>query len=70
MWKVQSEYTPDQLETPTDAIRNEIITASFDIMIETLKYKPVWFMISELYGKYYISMFYDNEYNRPSGEDL
>ena len=39
-------------------------------MIDTLKYKPVWFMISELYGKYYISMFYDNEYNRPNGEDL
>ena len=68
--KVQSKYTPEQLETPTDEIRNEIITASFDTMIETLKYKPVWFMISELYGKYYISMFYDNEYNRPNGEDL
>ena len=68
--EVQNKYTPEQLETPTDEIRNEIITASFDAMIETLKYKPVWFMITELYGKYYISMFYDNEYNRPNGEDL
>lgn len=32
--------------------------------------KPVWFMISEYYGKYYITMFYDNEYNRANGEDL
>lgn len=32
--------------------------------------KPVWFMISEHYGKYYITMFYDNEYNRANGEDL
>lgn len=32
--------------------------------------KAVWFMISERQGKYYISMFYDNEYNRANGEDL
>lgn len=30
----------------------------------------VWFMISEFHGKYYIVMFYDNEYNRANGEDL
>ena len=32
--------------------------------------KSVWFTIGELYGKYYIAMFYDNEYNRAHGEDL
>ena len=67
---VQNKYTPEELETPTDEIRNEIITTSFGKMIDALKNKPVWFMISEAYGKYYISMFYDNEYNRPNGEDL
>ncbi|GAY27859.1 Uncharacterised protein [Prevotella sp. MGM1] len=30
----------------------------------------VWFMIREFEGKYYITMFYDNEYNRSNGEDL
>lgn len=30
----------------------------------------VWFMISESYGRYYISMYYDNLKNRPNGEDL
>lgn len=39
------------------------------IMMEAM-YKPVWFMISQYSGKYYISMFYDNEYNRANGEDL
>lgn len=34
------------------------------------KMRPVWFMISELYGEYGIYMFYDNEYNRANGEDL
>ena len=66
----QSKYSPEQLEVPTDEIQNEIISSSFDIMMDAVKNKPVWFMITELYGKYYISMFYDNEYNRPKGEDL
>ena len=32
--------------------------------------KPVWFMISKYLNMYYITMFYDNEYNRANGEDL
>jgi len=32
--------------------------------------RSVWFKISESYGKYYITMFYDNELNRANGEDL
>jgi len=27
-------------------------------------------MISDFQGKYYITMYYDNEYNRANGEDL
>lgn len=30
----------------------------------------VWFTIKEFYGKYYICMYYDNEYNKANGEDL
>ena len=32
--------------------------------------KPVWFCIHKYDGKYYISMYYDNEYNKANGEDL
>lgn len=32
--------------------------------------KIVWFRICKNYGKYYIAMFYDNEYNHANGEDL
>lgn len=32
--------------------------------------RKVWFTINEFYGKYYISMYYDNEYNKANGEDL
>lgn len=67
---VQDKYTPEQLESPTDEMRSQIISDTFDKMINVVRNKPVWFMISELYGKYYITMFYDNEYNRANGEDL
>ena len=43
---------------------------AFDFSMKRIAMKPVWFMISEHYGKYYITMFYDNEYNRANGEDL
>ena len=32
--------------------------------------RSVWLMISDHYGKYYITLFYDNEYNRAQGDDL
>lgn len=32
--------------------------------------KAVWFMINKRSGQYYISIYYDNEYNRAKGEDL
>ena len=32
--------------------------------------KSVWFTIADMYGKYYLIIFYDNIYNRANGEDL
>lgn len=32
--------------------------------------KPVWFMINSLNGKFYITIYYDNEFNRAKGDDL
>lgn len=46
---------------------SEVLTKLFnDISFK----KVVWFMINEHYGKYYIAIYYDNEYNRADGEDL
>lgn len=66
----QNKYTPEQLESPTDEIRNEVLASAFELMMNSLKNKPVWFMITEYYGKFYITMFYENEYNCANGEDL
>lgn len=41
-----------------------------DFDSSSMQMRSVWFMINELYGKYYIIIFYDNEYNRANGEDL
>lgn len=50
--------------------REKIKDISVHFLTQVLPKRLVWFMISETYGKYYINLFYDNEYNRPHGEDL
>lgn len=67
---ITSRFSPEQLDNPTEEIQKELINLSFEYMMDLCSKKPVWFMISEMYGKYYITMFYDNEYNRANGEDL
>ena len=68
------EYTQEQIDNPTEKqaedmkriSSKEISRITYDIMVK----KTVWFMINDNYGKYYISIFYDNEYNHSDGEDL
>ena len=64
------KYTPAQLESPTEEILLEIKSTTMRMAMELLAKKPVWFVISEHYGQYYITMYYDNEYNHSNGEDL
>jgi DNA-dependent RNA polymerase auxiliary subunit epsilon len=65
-----SKYTEEQLANPTEETQSEIIKLSTEYLMEDWSKRPVWFMISDYYGKYYITMFYDNEYNRANGEGL
>lgn len=65
-----SKYTEEQLSNQTEELQKDMIMTGFSYMIEKYSKKSVWFMINEDYGKYYITMFYDNEYNRANGEDL
>ncbi|MDR2887341.1 MAG: hypothetical protein LBV26_04970 [Bacteroidales bacterium] len=67
---VLSKYTEEQLSNPTEEIQEDVITTAISYMLEKYSKRTVWFMIDERYGKYYIIMFYDNEYNRADGEDL
>lgn len=51
---------------------SNLITLMTDQLRELCKCfnKSVWFMINDRDGKFYISMYYDNEYNRAKGDDL
>lgn len=68
--EILTKYTEDQLKDPTDEIKQDIQNITIKAGMDLLFKKPVWFRICELYGDYYISMYYDNEYNRANGEDL
>lgn len=64
------KYALEQLANPTPEIEADLDNITKDYMIDLYSKKPVWFIISEQYGKYYIVMYYDNEYNKANGEDL
>jgi len=66
-----SKYSIEQLANATEESRREMVTTVLMELLDRYSKKLVWFMINELhYGQYYITMFYDNEYNRANGEDL
>lgn len=65
-----SKYTEEQLANPTEEMRQEFREATFSYMMDLYLKKSVWFMIKELFGEYYIIMYYDNGYNQANGEDL
>jgi hypothetical protein len=67
---LSSKYTEEQLNDSTEELQAEIYSTTVSFLFEKYSKKFVWFIISESYGKYYITMFYDNEYNRANGEDL
>lgn len=64
--KLESKYTKEQLANPTEELRTDISK----LLFESCSKRLVWFIISKHLGRYFITMFYDNEYNRANGEDL
>lgn len=65
-----SKYTEAELKNPSEEITKEIANTTIKICTELMLMKSVWFKIVRVNGKYFICMFYDNEYNRSHGEDL
>lgn len=66
MSSCKSKYTEEQYKSFTEEQKKEMSKEIFDKLSKCW----VWFVISEHYGQYYISMFYDNVYNEAHGEDL
>lgn len=67
---LSSKYTEEQLSNPSEELEKEMLSTLISYTLDKATKKTVWFMINEVYGEYYITMYYDNEYNKASGEDL
>lgn len=69
-----TKFTPEQIEHPTpeqaDIIEELTKEEKTKIFVELVDSKPVWFSIFNIYNQYYIRMFYDNEYNNNTDDDL
>ena len=68
-----SKYDADYFVQLGSATKEEQIAMAMTLMediMSILSNRAVWFTISKYYRGYYISMYYDNGYNKASGEDL
>lgn len=66
---VLSKYTKEQIVS--EEILQDLYKMKTKYIRDKVTKKSVWFMIcGDCYSKYYIMMYYDNEYNRAQGEDL
>lgn len=65
-----SKYPQEQLSSLTEEQTQELMTEVLLYMTEKFYNRSVWFMIDEMYGDYYILLYYDNGYNQADGEDL
>lgn len=57
-------------EKLTDTDKDHLKMIMNKLLDESNSNKVVWFMINQLSGKYYLTIFYDNNYNRANGEEL
>ncbi len=71
---VKQKFSEEQLQNPTHEEKAEIDKFVEDesnkLYDELLESKHVWFMITEKYGEYSIVMYYENNYNDTTGDDL
>lgn len=67
---IKEKYSAEELKNPSETIKKDIADITDKITFDEFSMKPVWFRIVSYNGEYYISMYYDNEYNHANGEDL
>lgn len=76
----KAKFSEEELANPQGELKENIEKIS-DWMMEVMQSeitaisskvakKLVWFTIGNMYGKYYITMFYENGYNEANGSDL
>ena len=68
-----SKYDADFFAELSTASEDELSATAMTLMEDLFSIifnREVWFTVSCFRGEYYISMYYDNGYNKASGEDL
>ena len=72
-----NRFTEEQWENPTEAMSESLkkieewnSEAIVEFTFGLLYKKLVWFMIGENYGRYYLTIFYENGFNKADGSDL
>lgn len=74
--ELKDNYSEEELQNPSDFLKNWIkLRHSVKVLhlLEATYKNSVWFCIYKdetKYNQYYISMYYDNEFNHADGEDL
>lgn len=63
---LKGQYTDEEWNNPSEELQEKLNNLALFLCSK----KSVWFMIAEHRGRYYITMYYDNENNRSNGEDL
>lgn len=76
----EAKFSEEELENPQGELKEnmekisewalEIVQIEMKEILNNAYKKLVWFTIGNMYGKYYITMFYENGYNEADGSDL
>ena len=73
-YQILPELAEEELYKKIEDIGDEeamrLIFNLWDKLTSVMSNRSVWFAISEIYGKYYINIYYDNLLNMSNGEDL
>lgn len=64
--ELKSQYADEEWNNPSEELQEKLNNLAMFLCSK----KSVWFMIAEHRGRYYITMYYDNDNNRSNGEDL
>lgn len=67
---LENKYISEQILNPTKEQAEDMQNIMSNSVFEAMKKRLVWFTIVKNYGKFRISMYYENGYNMANGEDL
>ncbi len=76
----KAKFSEEELANPQGELKEniekisdwimEVMQSEITAISSKVAKKLVWFTIGNMYGKYYITMFYENGYNEADGSDL